>query len=255
MSGDGTGRSDDESEQNASLPGQAPSERPHPEARRNTDGIRIDPVVEAEHEPRRAVVSALVDHEPGVLAQVSGLVSRRQFNIESLTVGPTTVDGHARITMVVEETDPGIDQLKKQLRKLSAVISAGEIAGETVSRELVLVKVRGDAPEQVQAITEMYDGETLDAGPRTITVELTGDEARIDAAIDAYRQFGIVEIARTGETALARGDVPTTPGEQPAPGCDTDDRERTAQPSADDGSAVPTEPAARTDGGERRPTK
>ena len=194
----------------------APEERPQPECRRNTEGIRIDPAVAAEHDTRRAVISALVEHEPGVLARVSGLVSRRQFNIESLTVGPTTVDGHARITMVVEETEPGIDQITKQLSKLEPVISAGEVSGNAVTAELVLLKVRGDDPEAVHAITEMYDGQTLDAGPRTITVQLTGDESRIDDALDAFAQFGIIEIARTGQTTLARGDTPTTPGEKPA---------------------------------------
>ncbi|AGB17189.1 acetolactate synthase, small subunit [Halovivax ruber XH-70] len=236
MSDEGAQPRSDGHERNDGPPGPAPSDRPHPESRRTTDGIRIDPVVEAEHDRRRAVVSALVEHEPGVLARVSGLVSRRQFNIESLTVGPTTVAGHARITMVVEETDPGVDQLKKQLRKLPVVIAAGEIAGETVSRELVLVKVRGDEPERVHAITEMYDGETIAADPQTITVELTGDESRVDAAIDAYRQFGIVEIARTGQTALARGDVPTTPGEAPAPGCEAARREASDQASRDTAS-------------------
>ncbi len=199
----------------AEMPGPAPDERPQPEGRRNTEGIRIDPVVEAEHEPRRAVISALVEDEPGVLARVSGLVSRRQFNIESLTVGPTTVDGHSRITMVVEETDPGIDQIEKQMAKLKPVISVGEVSGNAVCTELVLLKVRGEEPDKVHAVTEMYDGRTLDAGPRTITVQLTGDESKIDDALDAFRQFGIIEIARTGQTALARGDVPTAPGEKP----------------------------------------
>jgi acetolactate synthase-1/3 small subunit len=197
------------------LPGRAPDERPQPSGRRNTEGIRIDPAVEAEHEPRRAVISALVEDEPGVLARISGLVSRRQFNIESLTVGPTTVDGHSRITMVVEETDPGIDQITKQMSKLPPVISVGELSGDAVRSELVVVKVYGDEPDKVHAVTQMYDGETLDAGPRTITVQLTGDESRIDDALDAYDQFGIIEIARTGQTALARGDTPTVPGEKP----------------------------------------
>lgn len=192
-----------------------PEERDHPEGRRNLEGIRIDPVLEAEHESRRAVISALVEDEPGVLARVSGLVSRRQFNIESLTVGPTTVEGHSRITMVVEETDPGIDQIEKQMAKLKPVISVGEVSGNAVTAELVLLKVEADDPAAVHAVTEMYDGRTLDAGPRTITVQLTGDEARIDDALDAFRQFGIIEIARTGQTALARGDVPTAPGEKP----------------------------------------
>ena len=197
------------------MPGPPPAERPHPKGRRNTEGIRIDPVVEAEHDPRRAVISALVDNEPGVLARVAGLVSRRQFNIESLTVGPTTVEGHSRITMVVEETDPGIAQIRTQMAKLPPVISVGEVAGNAVTAELVLLKVRGDEPEKVHAVTKMYDGETLDAGPRTITVQLTGDESTIDDALDAFEQFGILEIARTGQTALARGDTPTAPGEKP----------------------------------------
>lgn len=197
------------------LSGPAPEERPQPSGRRNAQGIRIDPEAEAEREPRTAVISALVDHEPGVLSRVSGLFSRRQFNIESLTVGPTTVEGHARITLVVEETDPGIEQAKKQLAKLTHVISVGDLPDDAIRAELVLLKVAGDEPDAVHAVTEMYDGQTLDAGPRTITVQVTGDQRKIDRAIDAFRQFGIVEITRTGQTALARGDTPTTPGERP----------------------------------------
>jgi len=151
-----------------------------------------------------------------VLARVAGLFSRRQFNIESLTVGPTTVEGNARLTLLVEETEPGIDQIKKQLAKLKPVISVGELEERAVRSELVLLKVNGEEPDKVQAITEMYDGETLDAGPRTITVQLTGSHDEIADAMDAYRQFGIIEVARTGPTALSRGDRPTTPGEKPA---------------------------------------
>lgn len=191
------------------LPGPAPEERPRPIGRRNAQGIRIDPEVAAEPEPRRTTISALVKHEPGVLARVSGLFSRRQFNIESLTVADTQNPDWARITLVVEESDPGIDQIEKQLEKLVPVIHVRELDDHAVCRELVIVKVDGDEPERVQAITEMYDGRTLDAGPQTITVELTGAERKIDDAIDAYRQFGIREIARTGQTALARGEIRT----------------------------------------------
>jgi len=198
------------------LEGPPPEERPHPDGRRNSQGIRIDPEVEAEPETRTAMISALVEHEPGVLARVAGLFSRRQFNIESLTVGPTTIEGNARMTLIVEETEPGIDQAKKQLAKLKPVISVGELEGRPVRSELVLLKVNGDEPDKVQAVTEMYDGETLDAGAETITVQLTGDNDEIEDALDAYRQFGVIEIARTGPTALARGETPTTPGEKPA---------------------------------------
>jgi len=204
------------SENEQGLQGPRPEDRPHPDGRRNSQGIRIDPEVEAEPDSRTAMVSALVEHEPGVLARVSGLFSRRQFNIESLTVGPTTVEGNARITLVVEETEPGIDQVKKQLAKLKPVLSVGELEDRAIRSELVLLKINGDEPDKVQAITEMYGGETLDAGPRTITVQLTGESEEIEDALDAYRQFGIIEVARTGPTALSRGDRPTTPGEKPA---------------------------------------
>ena len=201
------------------LPGPGPYERMHPKGRRNQQGIRIDPEAQAEHEPERAVLSALVKHEPGVLAEVSGLFSRRQFNIESLTVGPT-IDGElARMTLVIEEPRPGITQAKKQLEKLIPVISVRELDDDAVQRELIIVKVNGREPDKVNAITDMYDGDTLDAGPRTISVQITGDEQKINDAIDAYKQFGIREIVRTGYAALARGEAPTaqvsTPNQAP----------------------------------------
>jgi acetolactate synthase-1/3 small subunit len=197
------------------LPGPEPEDRTQPEGRRNKQGIRIDPETEAEHPPERAVLSALVSHEPGVLAEISGLFSRRQFNIESLTVGPTVDDSLARMTIVIEEPRPGIDQAKKQLEKRIPVISVRELDTDAVQRELVIVKVNGEHPDQVNAITDMYDGETLDAGPRTVTVEITGDQQKIDDAVDAYRQFGIRELVRTGYAALARGEAATAQVSQP----------------------------------------
>jgi acetolactate synthase-1/3 small subunit len=197
------------------LPGPAPDERMHPMGRRNEQGIRIDPEAEAEHAPERAVLSALVTHEPGVLAEISGLFSRRQFNIESLTVGPTADGDLARMTIVIEEPEPGVEQAKKQLEKRIPVISVRELETDAVQRELVIIKVNGEHPDQVNAITDMYDGDTLDAGPRTITVELTGDQQKIDDAIDAYQQFGIRELVRTGYAALARGEAPTAQVSEP----------------------------------------
>jgi acetolactate synthase-1/3 small subunit len=197
------------------LPGPHPDERMQPRGRRNSQGIRIDPEVEATHEPERAVLSALVTHEPGVLAEISGLFSRRQFNIESLTVGPTMDGDLARMTIVIDETRPGIDQAKKQLEKRIPVISVRELEDTAVQRELAIVKVNGQRPDEVNAITDMYNGKTLDAGPRTITVELTGEESTIDAALDAYKQFGIREVMRTGDAALARGEAPTAQVKQP----------------------------------------
>jgi acetolactate synthase-1/3 small subunit len=196
------------------LQGPAPDERPQPSGRRNAQGIRIDPAAEAEHEPRRTALSALVENEPGVLAKISGLVSRRQFNIESLTVGTTTNPETSRITVVIEESEPGIRQVEKQLAKVVNVISVRELGDDAIRRELVVLKVHGEEPDKVHAVTQMYEGETLDAGPRTITVQITGGEQEIDDAIDAYRQFGIRELARTGQTALARGEEWTTHAEE-----------------------------------------
>ncbi|MDQ2051578.1 acetolactate synthase small subunit [Natronolimnohabitans sp. A-GB9] len=187
------------------LEGPAPEERPTPEGRRNKQGIRIDPEVEAKREPRRTVISALVKHEPGVLSDVSALFSRRQFNIESLTVGPTKTDERARITVVVEEPDPGIDQIKKQLRKLVPVISVRELEPDAMQRELALIKVDADDPAQVSAVAEMYDATTVDSSPETATFQITGSRQKIEAAIETFSQFGIREIAQTGTTALARG--------------------------------------------------
>ena len=191
--------------QRQGMKGPRPEERRRPIGRRNSQGIRIDPEVEAEPEPRRTTISAYVKNEPGVLARVSGLFHRRQFNIESLTVGPTQNDGYSRITLVGEEPDPGIDQIKKQLNKVIPVVHVRELDSDPVACELVILKVDGEEPDKVQAITEMYDGRTLDAGPETVTVQITGTESKIDDAIDAYGQFGIREIARTGQAALARG--------------------------------------------------
>lgn len=196
------------------LDGPHPEAREIPEGRRSSQGIRLDPQNGADHEPRRTVISALVQHEPGVLSKVSGLVSRRQFNIESLTVGSTTNPETARITLVIEESTPGIRQVETQLEKLLPVISVRELDDDAVRRELVVLKVHGEEPDKVHAITEMYDGTILDAGPRTITIEITGDEQKIDDAIDAFTQFDIREIARTGQTALARGEEWTTHAEE-----------------------------------------
>lgn len=187
------------------LRGPGPQERARPEGRRNTQGIRIDPEVEAEPSPRRAVISALVKHEPGVLAEVSGLFSRRQFNIESLTVGATEQDDIARMTIVVEEPDPGVDQVEKQLQKLVPVISVTELDPGATRREVALIKVDGDKPDDINAIAEMYGGSAVDAGADAVTVEITGSQQKVDAAIEAFKQFGLREVARTGTVALERG--------------------------------------------------
>lgn len=194
------------------LEGPGPDDRPQPEGRRNTQGIRIDPVTEAELEPRRAVISTLVAHEPGVLAKVSGLFARRQFNIESLAVGPTHDPEYARITLVVEEPDPGIEQVKKQLAKLLPVIAVDELQPDATRRELALIKVSGEEPEAVHAVAEMYDANVVDTSDGMFTVEVTGSEQKVEAAVETFDRFDIKEIARTGAVAMARGADETANG-------------------------------------------
>ena len=187
------------------MPGPAPDERMHPEGRRNLQGIRVDPEAEVTHEPRQAVLSALVKHRPGVLSEVSALFSRRQFNIESLTVGPTVDEDTARMTILIEEPEPGIDQAKKQLRKLVPVVKVTELETGAVRRELALVKVGGEKPDDVNAVAEMYDGQAVDASTDSVTVEITGSKQKIDAAVEAFKQFDVQEVVRTGAAALERG--------------------------------------------------
>ncbi len=200
------------------LQGPGPLDRPQPTGRRNSQGIRVDPDAEADPETRRAVLSALVEHEPGVLAEVSGLFSRRQFNIESLTVGPTENDNRARITLVFEEPEPGLEQAKKQLEKLLPVVSVTELPDDATRRELALIKVSATRPDEVSALASMYDAQAVDAGRETITVEVTGSKQKIDAAVEAFDRFGTHEIVRTGIAALSRGAeyTATTPDGAPA---------------------------------------
>jgi acetolactate synthase-1/3 small subunit len=227
------------------LSGPDPDERPHPTGRRNAQGIRIDPEVEATRTPRTAVISAVVEHEPGVLANVSGLFRRRQFNIESLTVGPTEDPEVARMTIVTEEPDPSIRQIEKQLEKLVPVRSVTELEADALRRELALIKVDGDAPDQVGAVAEMYDATTVDVTPEAITVEVTGAQQKIDAAVRAFEQFGVREIKRTGTAALERG-AKRTGGNAVTVDADAED-----SGSPGSGSGTEAEAEAATDGGAR----
>lgn len=194
------------------LEGPPPEERPEPKGRRTPEGQRIDPDRDPEPDRRRAVLSALVKHEPGVLAKVAALFSRRQFNIESLTVGPTAYQRHARITLIIEETEPGIAQAKKQFEKLIPVISVTELGDTAIDRELALIKVDGEHPDAISAVADMYDGQAVDVSAETVMVEITGAEERIDAAIETFERFGIREVVRTGTAALAAGPAETAPG-------------------------------------------
>jgi acetolactate synthase I/III small subunit len=158
---------------------------------------------------RKHVLSILVENKPGVLARIAGLFARRGFNIDSLAVGPTDDESMSRITLTVDGAAHPIDQVTKQLHKLVHVIKIRDLEpAETVARELALFKVScqdGDARAQVMQFTEIFRGKTVDVSKRSVTVEVTGTFDKVAAFEEMVRPFGLIEMVRTGEVAVARG--------------------------------------------------
>ncbi|MEZ3143330.1 acetolactate synthase small subunit [Halobaculum sp. MBLA0143] len=187
-----------------SLAGPAPSDRESPAGERTTDGVRLADAARDDDGRRRRVLSAVVDHDPGVLSAVSGLFSRRMFNIESLTVGPTADEAYARMTIVVDESGAGVEQARKQLAGLPTVHLVRELDTEPVERELALVKIDCPDPGEVEALAGMHDAEVVAIGPEAATVQITGTERAVDDAVAAFSRFRIREVSRTGTTALDR---------------------------------------------------
>ncbi len=143
----------------------------------------------------------------GVLARVAGLFSGRGYNIDTLNVGPTGDPAHSRMTIVVRGDDKVLEQVTKQLDKLVDVIEISDLAeGEFVDRELVLVKVKASSktrPELMQ-ICDIFRGKIVDVHPERLTIELTGDEGKVDKFLRLMEPFGVVDLARTGKIALRR---------------------------------------------------
>lgn len=157
---------------------------------------------------RRMVLSILVDNTAGVLSRVAGLFSRRGYNIDSLTVGETEDPAFSRMTVVVRGDDQILEQIEKQLEKLEDVRDIIELAdGESVCRELVLVKVLVDKTQrqEVMAVTNIFRAKVVDIAPESLMVELTGNQAKVDAFIKLLDGFTIKELVRTGITGLTRG--------------------------------------------------
>ncbi len=155
-------------------------------------------------------LSVLVHDRPGVLSRVSGLFTRRGFNIESLAVGKSEYEGLSRITIVVARSGNGgkVEQIVKQLNKLIDVIKVREMNEEdTLERELVLFKVNatGEARREVQEICENFRAKIVDVSLDTLVVEVTGDHEKILALEALLKHFGIQEVVRTGTIAMTRG--------------------------------------------------
>jgi acetolactate synthase-1/3 small subunit len=149
-----------------------------------------------------------VENKPGVLTRVAGLFSRRGFNIESLAVGVTENLDISRITIVVAGDDNILEQVEKQLNKLIDVIRVSDIpVEESVNRELALIKVGVDSTTraEVMQIVDVFRAKIVDVGIKSLVIEVTGDESKINAIELLLRQFGIREMVRTGKIAMNRG--------------------------------------------------
>ncbi len=164
------------------------------------------------HTGRKHVVSILVENKPGVLTRITGLFARRGFNIDTLTVGPTDDDHVSRITLTVDGADVRIDQVTKQLHKLVNVLKIRDLEPEhTVARELALFKVAADGAQrgEIMQIAEIFRGKVVDITKRSIVIEITGTTDKIAAFENMVRPFGLIEMMRTGEIAIARGRAET----------------------------------------------
>jgi len=156
----------------------------------------------------RHTLSVLVENKPGVLARVSGLFSRRGFNIDSLAVGPTEHAEISRMTIVVSVEELPLEQVTKQLNKLVNVIKIVELdPAQSVQRELVLIKVRADTAQRghVLELVEMFRARVVDVSAESMTIEATGTADKLDALIKVLDPFGIKELVQSGMVAVGRG--------------------------------------------------
>jgi acetolactate synthase-1/3 small subunit len=155
----------------------------------------------------RHTISVLVENKFGVLARVAGMISGRGFNIDSLNVAPTHDPSLSRITIVLKGDDAALDLCTKQLRKLVNVVEVMDFKeGQTIARELVLVKVRADAKTRTEIlqVTEIFRAKIANLSPETLIIEVTGDDEKIASFLALLEPFGIVELSRTGRLALTR---------------------------------------------------
>ncbi len=158
---------------------------------------------------RKHILSILVENKPGVLTRITGLFARRGFNIDTLAVGPTDDDSVSRITITLDGALAPIDQVTKQLHKLVNVLKIRDLEpGETLARELAVFKVAtadGSTRAEVMQICDIFRAKVVDVTKRSLIVEVTGNCEKIDQLETLLRPFGLVEMARTGEIAIARG--------------------------------------------------
>jgi acetolactate synthase-1/3 small subunit len=156
----------------------------------------------------RHTISVLVKNQSGVLSRVSNLFSARGYNIDSLVVGITDDPAVSRMTIVVKGDDRIIDQVEKQLNKLVDVIKVSDLTNEDfIARDLALIKVKAEANtrSQVMEIVQCFDGKIVDVALKSFIIEVTGKESKINAMVELLKNYGVLELVRTGEVAISRG--------------------------------------------------
>ena len=153
-------------------------------------------------------IVALVEDKPGVLNRMASLFRRRGFNIESIAVGHSEIPHLSRMTIVVDGANTMVEQVRKQLDKVVDVVRVVELSDEdTISRELALVKVKSSSTtrSEIMQIVDIFRANIVDVGSDSLTVEVTGDENKINSLLTLLQGFGIRELARTGRIAMTRG--------------------------------------------------
>ncbi len=146
-------------------------------------------------------------NQPGVLAHISGMLASRAYNIESLAVGATENPELSRITFVVNEDEKKLDQVRKQLQKIVTVVRVQDFSGtDFVERDLMLIKVSTENGRrgEIRELVDIFRGRIVDVGATHVMIEISGRESKIDAFIDRMREFGILEMVRTGRVAMMR---------------------------------------------------
>jgi len=165
-------------------------------------------------------IVALVEDKPGVLNRMASLFRRRGFNIESIAVGHSEVPHLSRMTIVVGGTTTMVEQVRKHLDKLVDVVKVSDISGDDmIARELALIKVKATSStrSEIMQIVDIFRANIVDVAPDSVTIEVTGDEEKIDSLFNLLRGFGIKEIARTGRIAMTRGGSGSLPVQKKSP--------------------------------------
>ncbi len=162
---------------------------------------------------------AIVQDKPGVLNRMVSLFRRRGFNIDSIAVGHSEEPHLSRVTIVVNGSTAMVEQVRKQLDKLIDVVRVSDISGDKITvRELAMVKVKATSStrSQILEIADIFRANIVDVASDSLTIEITGDEDKIDSMLKLLRGFGIKEIARTGRVAMVRGNIGVPPAEEKA---------------------------------------